>query len=131
MKIEIKKSWFEANWNKPNRMKRHVKRYNKKSRNVSLILSNAKQYKLTMPEDYRNLVIKQVGLYDQQKYRLESMINAFFNGNITEENKSTIIDEIFKGKRYWAEWKDDKGKRFISPTPPKSFFKKIKEKIFG
>lgn len=131
MRIEISKSWFEANWNKPNRMKRHIKRYNKKSSNVSQISSNAHKYKLTMPEEFSTLVYKKISFYEKQKVKLESMVNAYFNGEITEENKSTIIDEVFNGKRYWAKWKNEKGYAVISSFPPKSFFQKIKEKLVG
>jgi hypothetical protein len=129
MRIEIKKSWFDANWNKPNRMKRHMKRYNMKSRNVSQISSNAHKYNLTMPEEFSTLVYKKIGFYDQQRMRLQSMINACFTREINEENKSKIIDDIFNGKRYYAIYTDEKGIRYHSSFPPKSFFKKIKEKI--
>ena len=124
MRIEIKKSWFEANWNKPNRMRRHINRYYRKISNVELIKTNAGKYKLPMPDDFSNLVNEKISMYEIQKRRLESMININFNGLINEDNKSSIIDTVFNGKRYWAEGIDDKGRRFISSTPPKSFFKK-------
>ena len=131
MRIEIKKSWFDANWNKPNRMKRHMKRYNMKSRNVSQISSNAHKYNLTMPEEFSTLVYKKISFYEQQMVKLQSMVNAYFNGEITEENKSTIIDEIFNGKRYWAKWRNEKGYPAISSFPPKNLFKKMIEKLVG
>ena len=132
MTTDIKKSWFETNWNKPNRMKRHMKRYSKKSDNVNLIRVNAYQYKLTMPEEFRSLVDNKCSLYQRQIVRLSSIINAYFNGEITEENKSTIIDNVMSGKvRYYAKWKDEKNRPVISSFPPKNFFKKIIKKIVG
>lgn len=119
MTNEIKKSWFEVHWNNQNKMRRYLRRYYMKRRNVGQILKNSQVYNIPMPDDYEKIVNDKFSFYSRQVKILESMINAYFSEIITEENKIKIIDDVFNGKYYWA-----KGTNYVGFLPPKNFFKK-------
>ena len=103
MTTDIKKSWFLVNWDKPKRIKRHIKRFSRKSRNVSSIKLMADRYHLDMPDVYKNIVKDKASHYEKQYYRLWYIMNAYLNGEMTKDNYVEVIDNVYKGKSYWLK----------------------------
>lgn len=128
MTVDIKKTWFYANYNKPKRMKRIIKKYMKKSRNVITIINNSDQYYLDIPKEYADKVRDKHSFYNKQSRKLESIRNAFLNGNMEETNKAKIIDEVFNGKYIWRESKSCTSAPTVKPK--EGILTKIVNKLF-
>lgn len=103
MTTNIKKSWFLVNWDKPKRIKRHMKRFSRKSRNISLIISMTDRYHLNMPDAYKDIVTNKALHYSKQNYILYYIMNAYLNGEMTKDNYVEVIDNVYKGKSYWPK----------------------------
>lgn len=97
MTIDIKKSWFHANWNKPRRMQKVLRRYNKKIRNVNSIIGIADQYSLEIPQMTKDIIKDKASFYWKQVHKLSYARNAYLNGEMTKDNMNAIIDEIYAG----------------------------------
>lgn len=101
MTIDIKKSWFQANWNKPKRMNKVMKRYRRKSCNVYGILTTAEQYHLEIPQMSKDIIKEKYNFYWKQENKLRNLMNAYLDGEMTKDNFSEIIDNVYAGKSYW------------------------------
>lgn len=129
MTIDIKKTWFYANYNKPKRIKRIMKKYYKKRGNVGDILIKSEQYHLDVPKEFEDSVNAKFVFYSRQINKLHNISNAFYNGNMDETNKAKIIDEVFGGKTIWRETKP-KVVVITTEDPKEGILTKIKNKLF-
>lgn len=98
MTIDIKQSWFHANWNKPKRMKKVMRRYYKKICNVHSITRIADQYSLEIPQMTKDIINDKASFYWKQHRKLQYAINAYLNGQMVKDNFNSVINEIFTGK---------------------------------
>lgn len=131
MNIDIKKSWFHANWNKPKRMNKKMKRYMKKYYNVKSILSTADQYSLEIPQISKGIIQDKADFYWKQRNKLASIMYTYLNGDITEDNHKEVIDEVYSGKIkcYWMKIRPD-GYPKWDPLPPKEIVPEPEKKSF-
>lgn len=124
MTIDIKKSWFHANWNKPKRMKKHMRRYRRKSLNVYGILTTAEQYHLEIPQMSKDIIKDKYSFYSKQETRLNNIMTIYLNGLMNKDNFSEVIDDVYSEKIYGYIWLKQRPKGYpkweplvLEPTP--------------
>ncbi len=136
MTIDIKKTWFEANWNKPRKIKRHIKRYGKKTKNVHGIIFTSERYKIELPVALKNTITDKWSFYYKQRDKLQYIMNAYLNGDMNKDNYKQIIDDVFQGKPIWRKarpdgYPKDQPLEPVLPAKKETILGKIIHKIIG
>jgi hypothetical protein len=134
MTIDIKQSWFIANWNKPKRMKRHFNRYIKKYSAISSAMGTIKRFKIEGAEvkTFEKNCFDKLNFYHRQSRKLFYVMNAYLNGELTDQNKNIVINDIFNDKFYFLKSRPEgypKYKPLI--IEPKKEMNNQKTSLFG
>lgn len=90
MTIDIKKSWFDKNSNRPKKIKRFMRKYGIKKREVRDILHNARTYKISLSDEFITEVITKYKLYDNQYKKLDYFLsfNREWDGKSIDRRES-------------------------------------------
>ena len=107
MTIDIKQSWLMASWDKPKKIKRHIKRYNKKNAGILSIISTAKRFNFTVPQSLGKEIDTKYYFHHKQIMKLRALLNAIEFECINKDNYKDVIWSIFNGSYQWV-WKRTK-----------------------